>query len=113
MSYLVLRGRCSKCKEKISFFYPTVELITAILTFFVYKKIGLSLDFFNIIALFYLLIILSFIDFRYKAVPDYLLVSSLVISFFIIDFDFKAMFMFAGGFILLEIFVTFYIQNIK
>ena len=112
-SYIFLKARCSNCKEQISIIYPIVELITAILTLLLFIKMGNTFNFILTTLLFYILIVLSFIDFKYKAVPDYLLILSLLVSFFIIDFDFKAMLMFSGGFILLDIFITFYIQNIK
>lgn len=113
ISYIFLNGRCSNCKEKISITYPIVELITAIVTLLLYIKIGISLDLLLYIILFYTLIVLSFIDFKYKAVPDYLLIISLVVSFFLFNFDFQSMLIFSGAFVLLEIFITFYIQNIK
>jgi len=112
-SYIFLKGRCSNCKNKISIIYPIVESITAVVTLLLFMKIGLNLDFFLYLILFYLLIILSFIDFEFKAVPDYLLIFALITAFFIDNFDFKSMLIFTGGFVLLEIFITFYIQNIK
>jgi len=113
ISYILLKGRCSNCNNKISIFYPIVEFITSIVTYLIYLKYGLTYDFIIFILLFYILIVLSFIDFRYKAVPDYLLILSLIVSFFIPDFNFKTALMFAGGFVLLELFLTYYIQNIK
>ena len=113
VSYVLLRGKCSKCKDKISITYPIVETITLIVTILLYQKFNLSNDFYISLLLFYTLIVLSFIDLKYKAVPDYLLILVLIISFFISNFDFKSMFLFAGGIVLLEIFITFYIQNIK
>jgi leader peptidase (prepilin peptidase)/N-methyltransferase len=113
LSYIFLKGRCSNCKNKISIIYPIVESITAVVTLLLFMKIGLNLDFFLYLILFYLLIILSFIDFEFKAVPDYLLIFALITAFFIDNFDFKSMLIFTGGFVLLEIFITFYIQNIK
>ncbi len=62
-------------------------------------------------VLFYVLIVLSFIDLKYKAVPDYLLI--LVIALSIIVGDFINILIFTGGFVLLELAITFYIQNIK
>ena len=113
ISYIFLKGKCSNCGIKISIIYPIVELLTAIVTLLIYLKLGFSTDFFIYTSLFYVLIVLSFIDFKFKAVPDYLLIIILLLSFFISKFDFQSMFIFAGGFVLLEIFVTFYIQNIK
>jgi leader peptidase (prepilin peptidase)/N-methyltransferase len=63
------------------------------------------------------LITLSFIDLKYKAVPDYLLLLVLIISFFASQFSviesFKNAFLFSGAFVLLNFIITFYIQNIK
>ncbi len=113
VSYILLKAKCSNCKEKISVVYPIVELLTSIVTISLFYKIGLSYEFFILCFLFYTLIILSFIDFRYKAVPDYLLIIALLSSFFINNFSFYTAFLFAGGFTILELFITFYIQNIK
>jgi leader peptidase (prepilin peptidase)/N-methyltransferase len=63
------------------------------------------------IALFYTLIVLSFIDLKYKAVPDYLLIVTVILT--IIVGDLMNILIFAGGFALLELIVTFYIQNVK
>jgi len=66
---------------------------------------------------FYLLIVLSFIDFKYKAVPDYLLVFIFISALFAVNNDFVSAFtnglIFAGAFIMLDFLLTFYIQNIK
>jgi len=113
LSYIFLKGKCSSCNIKISLFYPIVEIITAIITFLIYLKYGLNYDFFILSLLFYILIVLSFIDFRYKAVPDYLLILSLIVVAFTTNFNFDIALMFAGGFVLLELFLTYYIQNIK
>lgn len=97
--------------------YFIVELISAILTTALYFKLGFSQDFFLMIILSYVLIVLSFIDFKYKAVPDYLLLLVLVLSFFTTNFSiiesFKNAFLFSGAVVLLNFVVTFYIQNIK
>jgi len=64
----------------------------------------------------YVLVLLSFIDYKYKAVPDYLLLSVLFIAPFVSDNMLQFIqngFMFAGGFVILNFVVTFYIQNIK
>ncbi|PIF04053.1 MAG: prepilin peptidase [Arcobacter sp.] len=117
ISYILLKGRCSKCKEKISIFYPLVEVITAMVTLSLYKKIGLTSEFIFVLIIFYLLIVLSFIDFRYKAVPDSLLVlvTSITLLYLIVNKPehLSTFFIFAGGIIILELFISYYIQNIK
>jgi leader peptidase (prepilin peptidase)/N-methyltransferase len=113
LSYLFLRGKCSNCNIHISIVYPLVEIITGIVSLAVYYKVGLNLNFFIILTTFHLLIILSFIDFKYKAVPDYLLIIVLIVSAFILDFSFKNALLFTGSIVILELFITFYIQNIK
>jgi leader peptidase (prepilin peptidase)/N-methyltransferase len=113
VSYVFLRGRCSNCQEQISFIYPVVELLTAIVTILLYFKLGFSNDFLMMSLLSYILIVLSFIDFKYKAVPDYLLILVLLCSFFVSSFSFIVALQFAGAIVILELFITFYIQNIK
>lgn len=117
LSYLFLKAKCAYCKTNISSQYFIVELLSAILTLALFLKLGLSLEFLYMSLLIYICITLSFIDFKYKAVPDYLLLIVLVVSFFATSFSlfdsFKNAFLFAGAFVLLNFVITFYIQNIK
>jgi leader peptidase (prepilin peptidase)/N-methyltransferase len=110
-SYLFLKGKCSNCSEKISIVYPVVELITGVVTVLLYQHQWLDVDLILTVALFYTLIVLSFIDFKYKAVPDYLLI--IVVLLTLIIGDWKNTLIFMGGFVLLELILTFYIQTIK
>ena len=110
-SYLVLKGKCSNCSKRISIIYPIVELITGLVTVLLYQHQWLDVDLILTIALFYTLIVLSFIDFKYKAVPDYLLIIVLLLTLSVGDW--KNTLIFMGGFVLLELILTFYIQTIK
>ncbi len=116
-SYIYLKGNCKECGEKISLQYPIVEFLTALLTLGLYLKLGLSYELLFSMVFFYTLIVLSFIDFKYKAVPDYLLLIALIFSFVITQKDLfyalKDAFIISGAFILLNFVITFYIQNIK
>jgi leader peptidase (prepilin peptidase)/N-methyltransferase len=88
-----------------------VLLILSAMTLFDY---GIRLFF--IALLIYILVLLSFIDYKYKAVPDYLLLSVIFVAPFVSEsmlHFFQNGFMFAGGFVILNFVVTFYIQNIK
>jgi len=111
LSYLLLKGKCSNCSKPISIVYPFVELTTALVTLLLYMNYWLNWELIVTIALFYTLIVLSFIDLKYKAVPDYLLIVTVIIA--IIVGDLMNILIFAGGFALLELVVTFYIQNVK
>ena len=116
-SYLFLRAKCSYCGEKISFQYFFIELISGILTLTLFLKLGFSQEFIFMCLVFYVLIVLSFIDLKYKAVPDYLLLLVFILSFFATNFSLiealKNASLFAGAFVLLNFIITFYIQNIK
>lgn len=116
-SYLFLRAKCSYCGTKISFVYFLVEFLSGILTLALFLKLGLTQEFIFLALLSYILITLSFIDLKYKAVPDYLLLLVFVLSLIATNFSiieaFKNAFLFTGAFVLLNFVITFYIQNIK
>ena len=111
ISYVFLKGKCSNCSERISIIYPVVELTTGVVTVLLYNHQWLDLDLILTIVLFYTLIVLSFIDFKFKAVPDYLLIIVVILT--LIVGDWKNALIFMGGFVLLELILTFYIQTIK
>ena len=110
-SYLFLKGRCSSCSDSISKSYPIVELITAAVTLMLYSNFWIGWNMIITISLFYVLIVLSFIDLKYRAVPDYLLIIVVILA--ILVGDIINILLFTGGFVLLELAITFYIQNIK
>lgn len=116
-SYLLLKGHCIKCGEKFSINYLFVESLSAIITLLLFIKLGVTFDFFIMLLLFYILIVLAFIDFEYKAVPDTILLLAFIVGMITTYNDFisgfKNAFIFAGAFVLLDFLVTFYIQNIK
>lgn len=72
LSYILLRGRCRECSEKISLRYPLVELITAALFLVLYRELGFTIELAKYIFLFSLLVVVSFIDIEYHAIPVHL-----------------------------------------
>lgn len=70
ISWLILGGKCRNCKEKISFRYPAVELLTAFLYILVYSQIGLTA--FLPVALIFVttIVALVFIDAENMILPD-------------------------------------------
>lgn len=80
-SWIFLRGKCAFCKSHISFQYPLVELSSAFLYAFIYFHLANTLQALLIASVFALLLALSIIDLRYKAVPDALSLPALVLAF--------------------------------
>lgn len=73
ISWLLQKGKCHSCKNRISIRYPLVELLCCILTFIVIMKLGLNTKAFFAVLLTWCLLALSFIDYDYKILPDNLL----------------------------------------
>ncbi len=112
-SWLFLGGKCAYCKEKISLQYPLVEFLVAIIFVLSYIKSADMLQGAILGLLFALLLALSIIDLRYKAVPDTISMPALFISFFARDFlsSFQDALLFAGGFTLLRMIVSWIIKK--
>jgi leader peptidase (prepilin peptidase)/N-methyltransferase len=72
LSYLFLRGRCSRCKTRIAWFYPAVEALTAGLFFALFTKYQLGSPFWVGLVFFGLLITLTFIDLFHRILPNVL-----------------------------------------
>jgi leader peptidase (prepilin peptidase) / N-methyltransferase len=106
LSFALLKGNCRYCKEKISWQYPLIELLTAFVALATVAKLGLNETSLLLFALFSLLIVISVIDIQSMVIPDeYSLPAVLlafVTAFFIAD---QTMFsaalgaLVAGGFI--------------
>lgn len=85
-SWIFLGGKCKFCKEKISFIYPTIEILGGVIFMAVFLKANPINDYEILLAILLsfclaLLLALSVIDLRYKAVPDILLKTTLVFAF--------------------------------
>jgi leader peptidase (prepilin peptidase) / N-methyltransferase len=80
-SYILLRGKCRNCKEKISLKYPIVEFLTAVLTvLFVSRFISSPFWIVPVLIIVYSLIVLSFIDLEFMIIPDRLSLGILVLG---------------------------------
>lgn len=67
-SYLFLKGRCRKCKDKISYIYPVVEILNGLIYLMIFIKNGMSFNFIFYSILSSLLIVISIIDIKSKEV---------------------------------------------
>lgn len=70
LSYLFLRGKCSSCKNKISFRYPSVEFLTGVLSGLVAASFGTTSLTLVLLAFTWALIALTLIDFDQQLLPD-------------------------------------------
>ena len=85
LSFLFLRGKCRKCKKKISFQYPLVELVTGLLFFgvFLFNSDLLILDSKFIIQLFRnlffvsVMVIIFIYDLKWYMILDKITISSI------------------------------------
>ena len=69
-SYLWLKGRCSGCQQKISWRYPLVEGITALLSVLLAKHFGYGYPLIAALVLTWALIALATIDLQQQILPD-------------------------------------------
>ncbi|MFH1790515.1 MAG: prepilin peptidase [Candidatus Omnitrophota bacterium] len=70
LSYIFLRGRCSRCRTRISFVYPAVEVLTAGLAAVIFVFFGLTPKAAIYFFMFSALIVVTFIDFERQEIPD-------------------------------------------
>ncbi len=83
VSFILLKGRCRQCHKKISWQYPTVEIVTAAAFVAVYWQVQQGLPMGQGIAqvvILSLLIALFSIDFEYGLLPDILTLPAIGIA---------------------------------
>ena len=81
ISFLILRGRCRDCGERISPRYFLVEGLTALLALLLYGKFGLSLPFLAAFVFTCALIVITFIDIRHQIIPNEITLPGIPIFF--------------------------------
>ena len=70
ISFVIQKGRCRCCKEKISIFYPLMELFCGILFAISYYSFGFSYELLMALALSSMFIIIVVTDLNYYIIPD-------------------------------------------
>jgi leader peptidase (prepilin peptidase)/N-methyltransferase len=81
ISFFFLRGKCRDCGGAISWRYPLVELITALLALLLFLKFGLTLSFLIYFIFTAVLIVITFIDLDHQIIPDILTLPGIPIFF--------------------------------
>ncbi|MCP4668277.1 MAG: prepilin peptidase [Deltaproteobacteria bacterium] len=72
ISYILLLGRCRRCRHMISWRYPAVEALTGLLSLFLFIRYGLSLQYFLFLLYLASLVTMGFIDLYHQIIPDVL-----------------------------------------
>src|SRR6476660_5147738 len=78
LGWLLLRGRCRNCGERISARYPLLELSTAVLmsaSFFVYESVWVAC---GVSALLALMPVISVIDLEHRIIPNKIVYPALI-----------------------------------
>lgn len=80
LSYVILGGKCRKCRTPIPMRYPLVELITGLLTVALFIRFGLSVQLFLFLAFSASLVVITFIDLQHKIIPDVISLPGIVVG---------------------------------
>ena len=83
LSFIFLKGRCYKCKTKISFFYPIFEFLTGVSFAISYVIFGYSLECIYSITFLSMLIIIIISDYQTMIIPDEVLIFFSMLLIFI------------------------------
>jgi leader peptidase (prepilin peptidase) / N-methyltransferase len=70
VSWLMLRGRCSGCGDRISIQYPIVELLVALMWLAAFLQLGLTFTAFRVAVLATVLLGISLTDAKHFLIPD-------------------------------------------
>lgn len=81
ISFIMLKGRCGSCGERISIQYPLVELLTGFLLTVLFFKTGLTYIFLSYFIFTSALIVITFIDFKLQIIPDVISLPGIVVGF--------------------------------
>ncbi len=87
ISYAALGGKCSGCKTKISLRYPSVELVSGILSGLVAATYGPTLLTLSLLIFTWCLISLTLIDFDHQLLPDDITIPLLWLGLLVNAFD--------------------------
>lgn len=83
-SFLLLKGRCRYCGEKISPLYPVMETVTGFLFALSYHERGISFELVVAFMFVSLLVIVTVSDLAYMIIPDKILAFFLLLFLFLL-----------------------------
>jgi len=81
LSYLLLRGRCRSCHERISWQYPLVEAAMAIFSALLLHRFGVNIEYCLMFIFFAALLVIIFIDIHHQIIPDRISLPGILLGF--------------------------------
>lgn len=81
ISWLILTGKCRKCKENISLRYPLVELITGILFFLIYNSFNIGYNWIFLSYFVSLMVVITWIDIDFMLILHSITYPAIVVGF--------------------------------
>ncbi|MFA7255250.1 MAG: prepilin peptidase [Candidatus Omnitrophota bacterium] len=78
VSYLLLRGKCFRCRRPIAFRYFFVELTTALIALVLWQRYGLSAEFVAGAIFFAMIIVATMTDFETGLIPDEITITGMI-----------------------------------
>jgi leader peptidase (prepilin peptidase)/N-methyltransferase len=92
ISFIILRGKCRKCKAPLSYQYPLVEFLAGLFSLIFMIKYGVSLYYIVCFILSAALLTITIIDIKHQIIPDIItlpgIAVGLLISFLIPNLTF-------------------------
>jgi len=80
LSFLILKGKCRACKEKISPRYLFIEILSGVACVLLFLRFGLTPEFFIFWYLLSALTVVSFVDLRFHEIPDEITLSGIILG---------------------------------
>jgi leader peptidase (prepilin peptidase)/N-methyltransferase len=90
VSWLILRGKCSNCRERISIQYPIVELLVGLIWLDAYGHLGMTFTAFRVAVFATVLLGIAITDAKHFLIPDGFTVFGL---FFVLLTSFVALYL--------------------
>jgi len=78
-SFIIQRGKCKNCKEKLSVLYPLFEFVCGILFALAYISFGFSLELIIALTFISMIMIIVLSDIEYMIIPDSVLITTTII----------------------------------
>lgn len=82
ISFVLLKGRCHACKNRIAFWYPLIELTSALSFLALFLYVQNDSLFLWLTPHIFVLLFIFFYDLRYKEIHDYVMIPGIAYAFF-------------------------------